>query len=232
MTDLATKDRSRLPKGAIIAGGIVGLAAFGAAVYLLRETRVEQPDYTVVERDGAVEIRDYPALLVAETVTNGSRERALGDGFSRLAGYIFGKDRGGSDAASDRRDGKIAMTAPVLSDGGGQEWRTRFVMPDRYTRATLPPTGEHVDIADVPARRVAVIRFSGMADDTELYAHERRLRGWMAERGLAAGATVYAFYNSPFMPGPLRRNEVMIAIEDSDAADSDNAVQPGIDTGG
>jgi len=39
------------------------------------------------------------------------------------------------------------------------------------------------------------------------------LRGWMQANGLAAGGEAeHAYYNSPLMPGPLRRNEVMIAI--------------------
>jgi effector-binding domain-containing protein len=204
------------------AGVIAGAAAIGAGLFLLNETRVEKPRYRVIESDGAIEIRDYPAMLVAATTATGTRERALGAGFRRLANYIFAKDRGGADrlamtapVLSDRPAGraeKIAMTAPVLSDGGGQQWRTRFVMPSRYTRDTLPPTGPEVTIEEVPAHRVAAIRFSGIADDAALYAHERQLREWIADRGLTAGRVDYAFYNSPFMPAPFRRNEVLITI--------------------
>lgn len=194
----------RPPWGLIGAGVVAGAAAVGAGLFLFSETSVEQPRYRLVKRSGAIELRDYPALIVAETKVAAPRERALDEGFQRLARYIFAKDRGGKS--------KIAMTAPVLSDGGGQEWRTRFVMPHRFTREELPTPADDVRLNDIPARRVAAIRFSGVANDAAIYAHERQLRDWIAAEGLTPGRVDYAFYNSPFMPAPLRRNEVMIEV--------------------
>ena len=44
-------------------------------------------------------------------------------------------------------------------------------------------------------------------------AQEDRLRGWLAKRGVKSnGEPEYAFYNSPMIPGPLRRNEVWLAL--------------------
>jgi hypothetical protein len=43
----------------------------------------------------------------------------------------------------------------------------------------------------------------------------------MAERGLApAAAPVFAYYNDPFTPGPLRRNEVLIDLATGPAAET------------
>lgn len=187
----------------LIAGGLGATALIGAGAFYLNERSSEQPPFTPVERDGAIELRDYPELLVAETVAMGERKRALDSGFDKLFGYIFAKSRGGE---------RIAMTAPVLSDDRGGEWRTRFVMPAKYDRATLPPPGPAVAIATRPARRVAAIRFAGRADDRMLAEREAALRAWMAGRDLRAGGVEHAFYNSPFIPGPLRRNEVMIEV--------------------
>jgi hypothetical protein len=65
----------------------------------------------------------------------------------------------------------------------------------------------------MPARRVAAIRFSGRTTDAVLAQREAELRAWMAARGLdAAAAPVFAYYNDPFTPGPLRRNEVLIDL--------------------
>ena len=186
-----------------IIGGLGATAAVGAGLFYLHERSSEQAPFRLVDADGRFELRDYPELLVAETVAMGARERALDSGFGKLAGYIFAKSRGGD---------RIAMTAPVLSDDRGGEWRTRFVMPAAYDRASLPAPGPGVAIGARAARRVAVIRFSGRTDDSALFDREADLRAWMAERGLRAGGVEHAFYNSPFIPGPLRRNEVMIEV--------------------
>lgn len=201
----------------LIAAGLGTAAMVGAGVYYLFERSSEQPPFMPLERDGAFELRDYPELLVAETVDTGARQQALDRGFDKLAGYIFAKSRGGerismtAPVLSDR-DERIAMTAPVLSEGAADGWRTRFVMPAKYSRDTLPPPGPGVTITTRPARRVAVLRFAGKTDDATLAEREAELRRWMTSRGLSAGAFEYAFYNSPFIPGPLRRNEVMIEV--------------------
>ena len=202
---------------ALIAAAVAGTAAAGAAAFIVQEKRTEQPPYSVERRDGAIEIRRYPELLVAETETAGPRQAALGRGFGRLANYIFAKDRAGDGIAMtapvlSERDTKIAMTAPVTSERAGDQWRTRFVMPAKYTRETLPAPGPGVTITTVPARRVAVYRFSGVATDAALAKAEAALRAWLAQAELGSGPVTYAFYNSPFMPGPLRRNEVMITL--------------------
>lgn len=191
--------------------GLYGLAgasllgAAGALYYIYREKSVEKPRHRLVERDGRFEVRDYPELLIAETAVAGEREQALDQGFGRLADYIFARSRGGE---------KVAMTAPVFSLSGGDGiWLTRFVMPARFTRDTLPEPAAAVRIDTIPARRVAAIRFAGVADEAALAAREAELRSWLAARKLAVqGEPERAFYNSPFMPAPLRRTEVLLAI--------------------
>ncbi len=196
--------------------GLVSLA--GGLGYYLYERNTEQPDYRLILRDGPFEVRKYPGMLVAETVTIGSRDEALNRGFRELANYIFAKSRGGEKISmtapviQDRQ--KIAMTAPVLQDEVEHgAWRTRFVMPARYTRATLPRPPEGVTISETPARRMAAVRFSGRADDASIAEHESELRRWILARDLeASGPAEYAFYNSPFIPPFLRRNEILIPV--------------------
>jgi hypothetical protein len=179
--------------------GLATLVTGGLGLY---EQNLEQPAYAVVEKDGAFELRDYPALLVAETAVIGERSGALNVGFKRLAGYIFGN-----------KQEKIAMTTPVFSDGATAAWRTRFVMPKRFTTATLPDMPEGVTAAELPARRMAAVRFTGLISDAQLAEQEARLRGWLKARGLdATGDALTAIYNSPFVAPPFRRNEVMIAV--------------------
>ena len=46
--------------------------------------------------------------------------------------------------------------------------------------------------------------------DVVVAAH---LQAWIARRGLKSlGPSIYARYNAPFVPWPLRRNEVLILL--------------------
>ncbi len=194
---------------AAIGGGLIALTGAATALLKLREKSVEQPDYISVETDGAIEVRDYPSMLVVETMTSGERDHALGEGFRRLAAFIFAKKRG--EGASDE---PIAMTAPVLQDRSGGRWRTRFVMPAKVTSGTLPTPAAGVGSDTLAPRRVAAIRFGGVAGDEALRTRERMLREWLVDNGyVPAGAAEYAFYNSPMIAPPLRRNEVLIPIK-------------------
>ena len=180
----------------------LGLGTFATRGLGLYEQNLEQPAYTVVEQDGAFELRDYSAILVAETAVNGDRSAALKAGFQQLAAYIFGNKRE-----------KIAMTAPVLSDGAKGVWRTRFVMPARFTAATLPEMPDGVTASELPSRRMAVVRFAGVGNGPLLAEQEARLRSWLSAQGLEeTGDVVIAYYNSPFVAPPFRRNEVMIPV--------------------
>lgn len=204
------------------AAGVAGVAALAAGGWYLFEKLSEKPRHRTLEREGVFELRAYPALLVAETVVHDERVPALEEGFRLLADYIFAKSRGGEKISmtapvlSDREGAneRVAMTAPVLSEeaeGGG--WRTRFVMPAKYDRATLPPAPPGIAITVIPAREMAAVRFSGGSEDANLERQETRLRDWMAASGFeAAGAPEYAFYNSPYIPPFLRRNEVLIPV--------------------
>ncbi len=184
----------------------------------------ETPDYQVESAHGAIEIRRYGPRIVAEITVEGSRRDAVSDGFTPLANYIFAKERGGGDSAAiamttpvmqSRPDAPIAMTAPVTqaarSDG---RWAVQFIMPSKYTIDTLPKPGRaDVRLETVPPQRVAAIRFSGHPTDDNVARHEDQLRQWMADQVIAGvGPPVYAYYDAPFKPGFLRRNEVMIPL--------------------
>jgi len=206
-------------KDVLAGAAAVGAALLGgAAFYYLREKQTEEPDYRALISDGDYQIRDYPAVTVAETVVEGPRRDALDRGFRRLADYIFAKSREGE---------KLEMTVPVMQDGGDPmasdpplfdddlegAWRTRFVMPSGRSSGDLPAAPEGIELVELPPRKVAVVSFSGNADDRLLSQQEDRLRGWLARRGEASEAEPeYAFYNSPMIPGPLRRNEVWLAL--------------------
>ncbi len=206
-------------KDVLAGAAAVGAALIGgAAFYYFREKQTEEPDYRALSSDGDYQIRDYPSVTVAETVVEGPRKDALGQGFRILADYIFAKSREGE---------VLEMTVPVMQDGGDPmasdpplfdddlegAWRTRFVMPAGRSSDDLPQPPEGIELVDLAPRKVAVVSFAGLANDRLLAEQEDRLRGWLARRGeVSAAEPEYAFYNSPMIPGPLRRNEVWLAL--------------------
>jgi hypothetical protein len=207
----------------IVIVSVVGLAVAAMAVFVYVIQNVELPEYKRITEDGDFEVRDYPPLVVAEVIREGGRQQGLSEGFGPLARYIFAKERGGERIAMTAPvqqqavapDEKIAMTAPVTQTSAGDgAWAVQFIMPSAYRIEDLPaPADDGVRLREVPARRVAAVRFSGRTDDQLIAEQEKRLRSWMLRRQLEpAGAAVYAYYNDPFTPGFLRRNEVMIPI--------------------
>jgi len=206
-------------KDVLAGAAAVGAALIGgAAICYYREKQTEEPDYRALASEGDYQIRDYPAMTVAETVVEGPRRQALSDGFGLLANYIFAKSRDGE---------QLPMTVPVMQDAGDPMasdpplfdddleggWRTRFVMPGGREAGDLPDPPEGIELVEIPPRKVAVVSFAGRPGDRDLAEQEGRLRGWLARRGEASEAEPeYAFYNSPVIPGPLRRNEVWLAL--------------------
>ena len=144
---------------------------------------VEEPSFSVRFDEGDFEIRDYAAIINAETTVRGNAWDARFQGFGPLADYIFAKERDGEEIAMTApvmqapRD-KIAMTAPVTqqSSGSGEEWVITFTMPSHYTMETLPaPANPDVRLVEVPARTMGVLTFTGLATDADMRAAEARL---------------------------------------------------------
>jgi hypothetical protein len=186
----------------------------------------EEPAFRLVEKDGAFELREYPALLAAETEVAGVDFDTASDyAFNRLFRYITGENRARTDIAmtapviqqaTPSRGEEIAMTAPMIQqrDARSDSYRVAFLVPAQYTRETVPePTDPRVKIVATPARLVAAIRYSGRNPESDYAARESELRAAMAKRGLVAvGDPIAAQYDAPFIPGPFRRNEVLIPV--------------------
>ncbi len=180
-----------------------------------RSYGIEQVGYRVEQSDGKYEIRDYPATVAAEVSRPGDRNASVQSAFGSLANYIFAKDRSGE---------KIPMTAPVTQSPpagkaaapAGDGWTVRFLMPQGSTLASLPKPGAgDVRLVEVPPERVAAVRFTGRWTDRNFAEAEAGLRAWIASQHLkAVGPATFAYYDPPFKPWFLRRNEVLIPIEE------------------
>lgn len=205
-------------------GLAAGLGALASVSYAQYRDESEEPAFTVITSEKAFELRDYGPMIVAEVTHTGDRRRASSRSFRRLAAYIFGQDRpeGGEKIAmtspviQDRVDQnqKIAMTSPVMQEETATDsWRMRFVMPAKFTMDTLPAAPDDITITKVPARRLATVKFNGYGSARDLSQMEEFLSEWIAKEGLTPkGDFEYAFYDAPMVPGPMRRNEVMIEV--------------------
>ncbi len=192
----------------MIIGGILVLALAYAALATSR-LGYESPNYAVQQREGDVELRRYPAMAtVATTMGDAQLRSGMNGGFGRLFGYITGKN---ADAQ------KVAMTTPVLIDRseGGDLATMNFVLPKNVADAGAPtPTGESVLLRQVSAGDFAVIRFHGFRDDEAIAQATSDLEDWIKSNGwIAKGSAMLAFYDPPWTPEFLRRNEVLIRVE-------------------
>lgn len=176
------------------------------AVLYWRTSRAayESATYAVVRADGDLEIRDYAALVLAETPMTGGDANRNG-GFGRLFRFITG--------ANDAQQ-KLAMTTPVLVDPGPSNARMAFVMPANRTMLDIPkPTDKAVGMREVKACRYAVLRFSGSISEKSQDDAHARLLARMKTLGLEAlSGPQFAYYDPPWTPPSWRRNEVLVRI--------------------
>jgi hypothetical protein len=89
---------------------LVALALLGGTAMA-----TEEPKYQVLSSQGPIELRRYPAFVVAETTVEGDMDAASGKGFRVIADYIFGNNQAKTPTA-DAPSEKIAMTAPVTME--------------------------------------------------------------------------------------------------------------------
>lgn len=141
---------------------------------------------------------------------------ARSEGFSRLAGYIFGGNAGASRIAMtapvSQQGTRIAMTAPVAQAQGAQGQSIRFFLPSAL-RDPPAPKDARVRIVEVPGETVAVYRFTGsIAPDAIAAARARLLAALPATRWVPAGEPVTWFYDPPWTIPTLRRNEIAIPV--------------------
>ena len=173
---------------------------------------VESLEYKVVKRFGDLEIRRYPEITLA-TVRGHDDDDAFGILFSFIQGSNSGRV-------------KISMTSPVLSSeyrvdedsepaprGRPRTWFS-FAMPAGSAPDSVPrPSDGRIEIETLSRRYVAALRFSGRARPRDVSVMVQKLLFATRYAGLTPkGFPFLMRYNSPFMPGFLRRNEVAMEI--------------------
>ena len=197
------------------------IAVMAIMIGVMDAMAIEEARYKVLEKDNKFEIRDYAPYILAETIVEGDLEEAGNKAFNRLFRYISGDNRSRKKVAmtapvSQQPMGeKIKMTAPVEQRRVQEKWAVSFMMPASYTLKTLPePEDPNITLRQVPARRMASVRYSGFWSEKRYLRYKLELESWIQERGLTAvGDPIWARYNPPFTLWFLRRNEILIPID-------------------
>lgn len=176
---------------------------------------LEEPEFDVLSRKTGYQVRQYPAYLVAEVDVKGTLRSTGNQAFQMLAGYIFG---------NNEAEQKMAMTAPVTSTKVVDEVNPQatdactyaFVMERAFTMETLPsPDDPRVTLREMKPRTMAVRSYSGRWTEQRWQDQTETLLDALRADGLEpVGRPIFARYDPPFMPWFLRRNEVMVEIED------------------
>ncbi len=178
----------------------VGLAAFWFASNSRAAT--ETPEYKVLRTDEKFEIRDYPALTIATTPMS---DDGMNGGFGQLFRFITGSNEGAE---------KIEMTSPVLINTSKEKKTMSFIMPKMTVEKGVPkPAEDTVTLGKIEAARFAVLRFSGSRTTENEKTAIEKLKAWLTAQKIAGqGEPVFAYYDPPWTPTFLRRNEVMFLI--------------------
>ena len=192
----------------------------------------EEPKYELIEKSGEFELRQYQPMLIAEVLVDGDMDQASGKGFRLIADYIFGNnitETGSSKKIKmtapvtiEPRSKEISMTIPVSMKNISGRWQVSFVMPSKYTLDTIPlPNNKQIMLRKVPARKVAVLEFSGFVNEKNAANRTQELLKWMDKNNLiSTGSIELSRYDPPWTLPFLRRNEIIVEYAKSKAKKS------------
>lgn len=193
---------------------------------LVGKRTVEEAPYKLVQKDGNFEIREYDSLIVAQTEVSASFKQAGNTAFRKLFDYISGANSADQEIAmtapvianpgAGTEGQKIEMTAPVLAQQTGDAWIYQFVLPAGFTLESAPqPTDPDVVIAEVPAKRMAVLRYAGLLGGKKRVLKGQELLNWLDSQQLdtSSSGLQWAGFDPPWTLPPFRRNEVMIELQ-------------------
>jgi hypothetical protein len=165
---------------------------------------IETHAFTVKEKYGTFEIRTYEkALFTSVKLPNNGFKDVASNGFSVLAGYIFG--------GNDKKE-KIAMTSPVKISI--QDSMTMlFMVPHEFKKETLPlPNDSNIEFKEEAEKTVAAIGFGGWANAKKIDCYKKDLRAALDAKDISySNRFFFLGYNAPYEVFN-RKNEIIVEL--------------------
>jgi hypothetical protein len=109
---------------------LIGVFIVFQSFIAINAVKTEKQKYRTVVKDDELEIRYYPAAMMATVYSSATNYKSVASsGFGKLARYIFG---------GNNENKSIAMTAPVRMNMSEKGAEMSFVMPTKYNENNLP----------------------------------------------------------------------------------------------
>lgn len=194
---------------------------------------------------GWVEKRTIAPMIQAVVMVSGSQSQAINAWFRLIAWYIFGSNRSQASVAmtapvassqieqsgsesiamttpvavsqiEQSGSESIAMTTPVATEQLWSSYRVSFMMPSRYTLATLPvPTDPRVTLVEMPSQTYYVWSFVGYANASRAQSQLAKFIYALAMQDIKTewlSTPILNQYNDPWTMPLMRHNEWWIAV--------------------
>ncbi len=171
---------------------------------LKSQYNIESHAFTVKEKYDTFEIRKYEkALFTSVKLPRNDFKDASSNGFSILAGYIFG--------GNDKKK-KIAMTSPVKMSL--QDTITMlFMVPHKLKKETLPlPNDSNIEFKEEIEKTVAAISFGGWVNTQKIDQYKKELINALSSKNISySNQFFYLGYNAPYEVFN-RKNEIIVEL--------------------
>jgi hypothetical protein len=191
----------------LITTGVVAIVFTIIQIYAMSSQKdIETYPFKLVKKFDKFEVRQYEATLFTSVkLSTNEYEKGSSQGFSILAGYIFG---------GNETNEKIAMTSPVamsLEDS----MTVMFMVPKKMNKESLPkPNQSKIEFKEEPAKTVAAIRFGGWANSDKIESHKQQLIAALEAENIGYTNNFFFLgYNAPYEVAN-RKNEVIVELKD------------------
>tara|TARA_B110000438_G_scaffold301281_1_gene355772 strand:+ start:3621 stop:4136 length:516 start_codon:yes stop_codon:yes gene_type:complete len=169
-------------------------------------SKLNQPDYDLIKKDGKIEIRQYSEYVIAKTSIKQADIVQNNNMFRTLAGYIFG---------GNTNNQSIPMTAPVITQNNNSNYDMIFFMLDAQQPEDLPhPNNPNISLEHMKIGKTISLSFGMWATEKRVSYYKEKLDKYINQNQIEIKSSLMvAQYNSPWAVPPFRKNELLYTIK-------------------